>query len=451
MKKFFIGFWSDPFVSLFLIVFVYLFINNLWFWAQQPGVPDLLSNASQWRTYFGQGDAGSYLMVARDLVGDLSVDVNNRWALQLWPPGMPFLEYAIISLFGAQAVVLALACLTSALWSSVFVLFLRQSCIQSRNLKKIMMAALILFVFPQLPVFPWTGQYFLFNSEPIGLALFSIAVIKLWPMLVSNDTDEVHNLKRWAEVGLLVGVASYFRAPFFPLGPVIFSVLLLHNIVTFNWRRLLKTSLTRHFGAAVIFASSFCVTVAPWLIVSANSVRPGFISWTKPDDMGIRAWTNKSDPTTPSWYASSGPGWACDIAPEECIRLRSETLGNQVLQKQAIRAIINEPVQFISNRSKYFFRATFIPISGTATLLEAILNFSSTAFLPVVFLIELTRRKFLAAMMVLFISAALLVPPSLYHFEPRYIAPLKILGGLLLIQEFIRQKNLRSKEVNPEP
>ena len=450
MENNYVGRKHSPYVLMFSIVLMYLFVNNLWFWAQQPGAPNLLADASEWRTYFGQGDAGSYLMVALDLVGDFSIASDNRWALQLWPPGMPILEWIIILVFGPKSITLALAFLTSALWSTVIVLFFKEVADRLANFNKGFSSLSVIIVFTLLPVFTWTGQSFLFNSEPIGLALFSIAIIKLWPILVLEDSHGRRYLKQYVQSGFFIGAASYFRAPFFLLGIVIMVVLLIHKVITYNWMRMRKRTIAPHFGSAVLLSASFCIVVAPWLIISSNTIRPGIISWTQSDDLGTRAWINKSDPSTPAWYASSGPGWACDIAPKECAQLLLETPGNEVLQKLAIRAIVYEPLKFISNRAEYFFRASFIPISGTATLLESLLNLITITFLPVAFFLQLVRRKFLASTMVLVMVVALILPPTLYHFEPRYLGPMKFFGVLLLMEEITRQIGLKSKKTCPK-
>ena len=70
----------------------------------------------------GLSDAGSYIKAALDLVETGGLSSDNIWVINLWPPGMVWLNGALITVFGANYAV-AYALLLALLWALFFTYF----------------------------------------------------------------------------------------------------------------------------------------------------------------------------------------------------------------------------------------------------------------------------------------------------------------------------------------
>ena len=157
---------------------------------------------------FGLSDAGSYLKASIELnqLGGLTSD--KYWVINLWPPGMVWLNGALISLFGSSYAV-AYALLVTLFWGTFFTLFaLRLLKIWGIVASALGSALLILAG----PFQNWIFDNGLFYAEGWSQGFFLIGLISL--VHASRAEQTVAVVAYGVIAGTSIAIAAYFRATF---------------------------------------------------------------------------------------------------------------------------------------------------------------------------------------------------------------------------------------------
>jgi hypothetical protein len=411
-------------------------------------------------TSLGLGDAGSYMKMGRALASGQGIPLDLEWAYRGWPPGMAALYATLISIGRPQlSVPLMMVCLVAACWIIVLVV----PVLKSRDYRRLGLATVICCAIPHSYfVLNWPlGYGILYSDGLFVVALLLCAVLLLTPSLRKLSH---HNLGYALALGFGLAAMAYLRA----VGELIVdlatvaSLLLLGTAAASSWIRLHRKGRgegdrgekVRKKGyrntLKYILVSSLVAQalMLPWRLELATHLG-GQLQFTYSADVWTPAWT-PSDviPADTQWTVAAGRNYMCVAYPKECERIRAteETSPNAYtgsgahstseLRVAAIDAIKADPLPWAANRFKFATRAYFLaPPYSPASLLEGAIALLALMFTIVLGVKEIRRR---GDIRIIFFSVCVLVatllPPTLSHYEARYLLPVQLLGftGLLV-------------------
>ena len=404
----------------------------------------------------GFGDGGSYTRLAVDLQHGY-ISPGNRWILNLWPPGVPFVLLVILKLTGGGLPIVPMIVLVGCLWSLALSL-LALILLRRRAFISFGLFAVVWLAGPLLS--GWTIHGGVISSDGISAALTAILVIALY----FATQDEFQKFSRrirfgyYFAVGLLLGVLSLFRVTwlFATLASLVALGIYLAVVALRRWRRhrlardpvgqSLKAILTR-WSAVVV---GFAVLAAPWTIVLGTYVHPGNLSWSTGDYQLAQTWMTDDylKKGNAGFLIDGKANWACELDPTECAKLMQiETAREHPFdgtgensfsdfQRRAILAAVEHPAEFVAQRTDVTVRA-WLSVPGEPVGSMRAVGFGIVTLAFFLFSCGLLIRRFCQghseAFFLLMLAGANIGMLWLTHFETRYMMPLQVIGLVVIV------------------
>ena len=451
-------------LMVFIGVFVAVFLtisSNFGFSSVTHTPVGIFATSSEAMDAFGGSDAGSYLRAASELYAEGFAGAQGHyWVFNLWPPGMVFVDLALLSLERAVGIpiILGLVVLNSLAWSVALTAFYRLLSSKSRLLGLFG----VTFILLSTLMTPF-AQRSVALSDSFGLTAMLIFAVFL--ALSSAAQDRKSSWKFGLVSATSLGVAAYFRGMYetLTLFLLLFSTVILGLTVVRNWlsgRKLVA-------GAATIFPSLLIslgamVIMLPWRIVAGTLVRPGDFSWTVLTRSSSYTWSQRWMPTEyfeangQSWLIPSRINYACEIDPDRCDRIYQAEMASTNPYGGAgggafsypqhfeflVESILQSPLKYLFSRSEALFLGFMSRTGGQVgdfAVVEATL-----ILIGLLTILVLVRRRDLVFMPVLFGIGVMILGSvgmlMLAHTETRYFAFIK-LSFIFLSLTYLALKN----------
>jgi hypothetical protein len=381
-------------------------------------------DVSEFITFYGTSDAGSYLRLASD-ISNLRVSQDNIWILNLWPPGMSILDSLAIALPGSLFFwMIVMNVLIMALPIAVLL-----SMVRSRV--DLWWAIGISLVFVFQPNKSWVLTEGLFMSDGVGSHFFLTGLILCIKGLVEhrdvNQRDKTQ--KYFILAGVTFSLSLHFRFGLFPSVGVLVFLALIGIALSFT-RRSLKTRFLDLKKPMVSFLMSLFLVSAPWTLFVATILHPGNLSWSTGDYQWAQRWMtdNYLLEGNAGWLVTGGANWACEVSPQRCEALQGLVTSGDgshfgTLRQSAIETAILNPIDLFILKTGPLSEATWLTsgaqLTGAASLVQLagfglILGFLVISF----FVFTRIHHPAWIAVVVVFGYLATLV---IAHVESRYM------------------------------
>jgi hypothetical protein len=404
----------------------------------------------------GMGDGGSYTRLAVDLQ-DGSLQPENAWILNLWPPGVPIVLWIILKLTGGGLPIVPMIVLVGCLWSLALSL-LALIVLRRRAVVSFVVFAAAWLAGPLLN--GWTIHAGVISSDSISAALTVILAVALY----FATQDEFRNFSRrirlgyYLGVGLLLGVLSLFRVTWLYATLASLAALGVFVVVValIRWRRRqrnsspVRESLKSMLVKWSVVVVGFGVIALPWTIALGTYVHPGNFSWSTGEYQWAQTWmTDEHLAKGNAYFLIEGDvNWACDLDPTECAELMKVEMARDApydgtgantfaeFQHRAIMAAVEHPLEFAAQRTDVTVKAWLsVPGEPVGSMHAVGFGIVTLAF----FLVScgLLIRRFIQgrgeAFFLLMLAGANIAIVWLSHFETRYMMPVQVIGLVVFV------------------
>ncbi len=415
-----------------LVTFISVFS---WGFGNSSNGAVLTSTAQELFDIFGLSDSGSFLRASIELEALGGLTSDKLWVINLWPPGMVWLNAYLSTLFGNFFGV-SYAVLTALTWSALI------SYVGIEALRKFGVFAAFTFsslVLVSSPFQSWIFGWGLFYAEGFSTAAYLSALIFLIKSSRSSKTSARVSLAVLS--GTLFAIAAYFRASYSLIESLLlvstilvaFITLLGHYVRKVRHLKKPSLSLLSSFGAAWL---AMFILMEPWLRFVEESVRYDR-SWTVVSGNFFRgAWVDRS--LLPDFLASGGGGWACIIDRVFCKEVNEFELSTgtqfplEQMQQMTVFTALGNPLEYLADRFHFMVNGWF---SNEGSMGAINLVWGTILFVGLVFFLFLALKVLIQGeAVIIFILATatiLALPLFVGHIEPRYFIPIKLLVLLI--------------------
>ena len=397
----------------------------------------------------GQNDAGSFLNAALDLVKHGTLSSNWTWVLSLWPPGMVWLEGAIIK-FSPFDFGVSFALVLSLVWGTALSLvswpFLRGY----RSLIGIFLAELL--ILGTSPFQSWMFDEALFYADGLAAGFLVIAVA-----ILAHRSWARGPIHLWIRDGVLSGIAlaavMYFRSSY-QLVPWAMGALLVSILVLAVARRK-KTNSRWLLQQALILGvvlGTLGLMLQPYITYLAQTQNRTAMVVTE-DLVFAGIWRAPQD-NVPSWVKNTGGTVGCNIDPQRCDELYAlRVSGHEVSQAEYrssfVNSVLKHPDRYASERLSLLTRQWGADESASYSANENENPAQGTFFFlmmlgAVVASVVLARKGNFAMLVLPAICIAVTLPMGVSGVEARYFIPLKTMA--LLAPMLVLMTQTSSKE-----
>lgn len=395
----------------------------------------LLESPERLSEVFGYSDAGSYLKASMELEALNYLTANQHWVINLWPPGMVWLDAALLRLFGSSFA-LSLAILSGLIWvtvASVFAIKIRT------NFGQPLAYLSVTFLLMSSPLQIWIFDAGLFYAEGFSIAAFLGGLVLLIRGSLRNVKESL--ISHGISAGVMFGLAAYFRTTFSTL-----ETLLLLGVIGLALLAILQrlingvTATLRQLNNQLVLLTATWLAMftlmEPWLQFTTSAIR-GERAWSVVGGNFLRgAWVNRS--TSPDFLKSGGVGWACEMDPKFCQKLidQEKNVGAPYditdLALKTIQTIVAHPFEYLTDRTHYLLAGWFSSEQsmGTLSLVSGFILMSAF-FITISQLVKSVRAGNFASLFVILACFLIIAPMMIGHVEPRYFIPLKLLFFIL--------------------
>lgn len=415
-----------------LIVLIFIFFRG----PNTPHAGVMLQQAPEdMARVFDGGDSGSYLNAALSLVATGHNTQEWAWVLNLWPPGMVWLDASIVR-FSPLDYGVTIGLITALVWSAPLAVltwpFMR------RRSHALVVLLVELAVLGTSPFQSWMFDRGLFYADGLSAALFLLGLSLIVNRVRSNGPIQV-----WIRDGIYVGIAFaatiYLRASyqFVPWALAAIAIAAMGVIIVKRTRKVSTVDLGRQAVLLIVAAITVPILMHPYTtFVQQERDRTQFVML---DDLIYESAWQPVD-SLPQWLLDGGMSVGCDIDPSECALIQRAQADGKVFTPHELRNLLLEsmathPLQLVSNRGSYVARQWFADETGSYSSSDT-LN-PGQGLLYLVFLISTTVVAFILAtrgrwalMVVPVMALAVLAPFAVVHVEVRYLIPLKMMGLL---------------------
>ena len=421
---------------------------------------------------YGFSDSGSYLQAALSLIEHGQNIPEWQWVLNLWPPGMVWLDAAII-VISPQGFGVILGFVTSAVWATTFSVIAWPLMRTKGAVAFVLLTELL--VLATSPFQSWMLDEGLLYADGFASATFLLGLA-----LIVNRVWAGGGLPLWVRDGIFAGisfaVAVYFRASYnlVPWVMVVLALLVALLALIRRKRGRDHRELVPQFALLAVAAVTMGALMLPY---TAHLVHDrGRVQFVQTEDLIYQqVWEDPKIETIPQWMKDGGSTVGCDIDPQTCKAIHAEekagvTPTPAYLRDRLILAIVEHPAEFVMDRVAVVVPQWFgdeiasysrvdqdyakgsVSYSGSHNynppqgfvylflLLGACVAASALAF----------RRGQWALLLVPLSALALLAPFSIVHVEVRYLIPLKLIALLAptLVMLWKRDRNRGSASTN---
>ena len=432
----------------FVVVLVFIFFQGL---NTPHGLVTLQLAPKRMAQIFGFSDQGSYLQAAMSLIATGHNTQQWAWVLNLWPPGMVWLDAGIIR-FSPLDYGVTIGLITALLWSTTLALLTWPF---MRGVKPTLVVLLLeLAILGTSPFQSWMFDEGLFYADGLAAGSFLLGLA-----LIVNRVRSTAPVPIWIRDGIYVGiafaVAIYLRAAYqlVPWALAALALVIAGMIIVKKIRRQPPGDLGRQAILLMVGALTIPILMQPYTaFVQQDRGRTQFVMTQ--DLVYEGAWKSDQLDTVPQWGLDGGSTLGCDIDPGECALIHRAKSGGKVftpgeLRHALVEAIVAHPLQFVGNRVSYVARQWFADELGSyfhekSDYKSGPGSYSSSdnlnpgqGLLYLVLLIAaiaagciLALRGRWALLIVPVMALAILAPFAIVHVEVRYLIPLKLIGLL---------------------
>lgn len=401
---------------------------------------------------YGFADAGSYLRAAQDLIAHGSNTADWAWVLNLWPPGMVWLDAAVIRLSPLDYGV-TIGLTTAIVWSVALSILTWQF---MRSLKAIALVLATEFaILGTSPFQSWMLDEGLFYADGLAAGFFLIGL----GLFANRMRTAGAPIVVWIRDGIFAGIAFacaiYLRASYnlVPWALGLVAAIILVVLVARRVRSRPLADIAMQAVMVVTAAISILILMQPYAtFVQQDRNRTQFVQTE--NLVYEHVWEDRNRKAIPQWMLDGGSTVGCDIAPAKCADLGRQSAAGVVhtpeeLRDDLIQAILANPVAFVGNRMEVVTRQWFADEISSYSRQPA--NYESgqvtygasynlnpgqgllyAGLLCVAFgvAIALAVRGRWALLLLPILALAVLAPFSIVHVEVRYLIPLKMIGLL---------------------
>lgn len=311
----------------------------------------LAASAEDFLRQFPGGDISYQLKFAVDYVHDGSI---GAWVLNLWPPGMPWLNILILSLSGSGYFTLKIMALSTLLYALASYLVYR-----SLARGRFSPAALLACVLPMLyasfqnSIF-WQLQ--IFSTDFYCFALLAI-------LLAIIFDSEPKTARHFVLMAIALAALAYFRSFYF----IFIKFFTLWSLVALagwgGWTMLgggwsaavkdvVRSKLVVSVGMVLLFSWALLL---PWMVVLKIEGKP--FDWTVTDQVWAAQWRND----IPVFLA--GMNTPCILEKNVCEQLMpfqypdtwaTPKLGSDFYKRLSIATFVAQPLKWYQEKAKVF-------------------------------------------------------------------------------------------------
>jgi len=451
-------------LTQFAVVTIFVFFQGL---NTPHGLVTLQLAPQRMAQIFGFSDQGSYLQAALNLVATGKNTPQWAWVLNLWPPGMVWLDAGIIR-FSPLDYGVTIGLITALLWSATLAVLTWPF---MRGVKPaLVVLPLELAILGTSPFQSWMFDEGLFYADGLaaGLFLFGLA-------LIVNRVRSAAPAQVWIRDGFYVGIAFagavYLRASYqlVPWALDVVALCMVGMIIVKRIRGLPSGDLGRQTILLISAALTIPILMQPYTtFVQQDRGRAQFVML---DDLVYASvWKNHTVDTDAQWLLDGGLSVGCDIDPGKCSLIQRTQSEGRVYTSEELRnalfgSIATHPIQFVGNRGSYVAGQWFADEIGSYShkktdYKSGPVSYSSSSnlnpgqgLLYLVLLISaigvactLAARGRWALLMIPATAIAILAPLAIMHVEVRYLIPLKLIGLLApMLILMLREQPPRSR------
>ena len=450
----------------FVVVLLFIFFQGV---DTPHGLVTLQLAPERMAHIFGGGDSGSYLKAALNLIANGRNTSEWAWVLNLWPPGMVWLDAGIIR-FSPLDYGVTIGLITALVWSVTLSVLTWPL---MRWLKPALLVLLVeIAVLGTSPFQSWMFDEGLFYADGLAAGLFLLGLA-----LIVNRARAAAPVQVWIRDGIYVGIAFaaaiYLRAAYqlVPWALAALALVIAGMIIAKRIRGLPTVDLGRQAILLISAALTIPILMQPYTaFVQQDRGRTQFVML---DNLVYESvWKNHTVDTDPQWLLDGGLSVGCDIDPGKCALIQRTQSDGKVFTPEELRnalfeSIITHPVQFVGNRGSYVAEQWFADEIGSYFHVKTdyesgTVSYSSSnnlnpgqGLLYLVLLIAaiaaaciLAVRGRWALVIIPVMVLAILAPFAIVHVEVRYLIPLKLIGLLApILILMLREQPPRSRSL----
>lgn len=438
------GHWLGQFV----VMLVFIFLQGL---NTPHGLVTLQLAPARMAKIFGFSDGGSYLQAALSLVATGRNTQQWAWVLNLWPPGMVWLDAGIIR-FSPLDFGVTIGLITALLWSATLSVLTWPF---MRSVKSAVVVLLVeLAILGTSPFQSWMFDEGLFYADGLAAGLFLLGLA-----LVVNRVRSSAPVQSWIRDGIYVGIAFaaaiYLRSAYQLMSWALDALALAIGgmVVIKRIRRRPAVDLGRQAILLISAAFTVFVLMQPYTaFVQQDRGRTQFVMTQ--DLFYANVWKSRQLDTIPQWELDGGLTLGCDIDPGKCALIHRAESNGKVFTPGELRnalfvSIVNHPLQFGGNRVSYVTEQWFADEVGSYFHVETNyktgpVSYSSSNNLnpgqgllylallvaAIVTACILAVRGRWVLLIIPVMALAILAPFAIVQIEVRYLIPLKMIGLL---------------------
>lgn len=448
----------------FALLLVFIFFQGL---NTPHGLATMQLAPERMAEIFSLRDSGSYLRAALDLIATGQNTPQLAWVLNLWPPGMVWLDAAIIR-FSPLDYGVTIGLITALLWSATLAVLTWPF---MRMVKPALIVLLVeLAILGTSPFQSWMFDEGLFYADGLAAGSFLLGLA-----LIVNRLRSAASVQVWIRDGIYVGIAFaaaiYLRAAYqlVPWALATLALVIAGMIIVKRIRGLPTFDLGRQAILLIFAALTIPILMQPYTaFVQHDRGRTQFV--VTADLIYQNAWKSPQLGTFLQSSLDGGATVGCDIDPAECALIhlaesRGKVFTPGELRDALVKAIVAHPLEFVGNRGSFVAKQWFADEIGSLYRVETNyesgpVSFSSSnnlnpgqGLLFLALLISaivasciLAWRGRWAVLVIPLMALVLLAPFAIVHVEVRYLIPLKMIGLLApMLILMLREQPPRSR------
>jgi hypothetical protein len=396
----------------------------------------------------GAGDAGWYMKAGQALAEGSWIPQQFEWIYRLWPPGMPAIYGAMISVWGTHS--------HMGLLILIIVILATTAMFIAPLMRPIQTRALILTTLAGLTI-PFAS---FMTDWPLGTGFayadgISVSCLFVGSFLVLEATQKRNRGRVMIPIAasLFIAVGAYLRATgetfadIFMLVTLLSCIPIVVSVEATRLRRSLQQDATPRsrlyptwIAPLLLVAVLTQMWLAPWRIYAQRD--SGTLTFTSAQVWSIGWMPDSVFKPDGSYFIPWGINGLCRSYPIKCAqvnKLEQATPGaysgnghytEKDFRRLAISSIAENPRPWLQNRISLIWRGITTSITPWQSLwfLLTLLGLAATCILSALLLI----RRSNPVMVILLTSLAVstFAPIFVSHFEPRYLLSMQLVGML---------------------
>jgi hypothetical protein len=410
------------------------------------GVVTLDMSPKEIVTAYGPGDAGSYLQGALALTESGRIPPDSWWVLDLWPPGMVWVDALAIA-YSPFPVAVTVALALSVVWGVALALLTWPVVRRRRWLLGVAVVDLVVLA-------TWPFEAWILDEGIMYADGFAAGFLLIGLAVIVHRSLNGGPVPLWVRDGLLAGTALaasvYFRASnnLVPvalggLALVLAAALLIGRVRN---RPRSRSVVTNALLAATAAATAVLLMLPYGALIFHREHRVQFVNTQ--ELLYSVSWQYANEEPLPQWLVDSGDPLGCELDADQCEKFIAQDPppSTSELREALISAIVDHPGRWLDLRLHTFVHQWFTydanPAEGYAWLALLLVTLGAS--------LALARGGRWALLMVPLAAVALVGPFSFVHVEERYLIPIKLLGLLAPALALAWAEDRRARRSGPD-